>query len=185
MTHAGTGNYQMLGYETSHNHMMMQAQTQAPPAHSGMYTQTHQQQTYFAQQQQYYAHTSAGSTVAGSNDAGVGGVGSNQYGGQYAMQGGASMQGIGGSASAGYYSTGAVQGGNSGALNHVSPTSGLVPPPPHHHLRNSSGQQNPQQVADNILQMASSYPSQHTVSIKYIIILNLIDYHLNPFLNFV
>ena len=37
-------------------------------------------------------------------------------------------------------------------------------PVPQHPMRHPTTQQNPQEVADNILQMASSYPSNHTVS---------------------
>ncbi|KAK7484693.1 hypothetical protein BaRGS_00024101, partial [Batillaria attramentaria] len=89
---------------------------------------------------------------------------SGQYGGQqYPMQGGSGsvagggMQGM--SSGASYYNS-----GSAGAMGQGSPSSKMVPPA-HHHLRNTTGQQNPQQVADNILQMASSYPSHHTVQV--------------------
>ena len=40
-----------------------------------------------------------------------------------------------------------------------------VPVPPHP-MRQTNAQQNPQEVADNILQMASAYPSNQTVSVR-------------------
>ena len=153
MSGAGSGGYPVPGYDASQSHMMMASQGQMS-AHSAMYQQQSQQQAYMAQQQQqqqqqqqYYA--SSGGGGGGSSTGG-------QYSGQtYPMQGSTSMPSLGGGNQ--YYNTGSGQ-------SHSTSASKMVPPP-HHHLRNTSGQQNPQQVADNILQLASSFPSHHTVSV--------------------
>ncbi|XP_025084734.1 uncharacterized protein LOC112558471 isoform X4 [Pomacea canaliculata] len=158
MNHAGTG-YGVQNYEASHHgHMMMSGQGQVPQ-HSAMFQQ--QQQAYMAPQQFY-----TGGGASSSGGGGSGGGGGSQFGGQqYPLQGATSMQGMV-NASPGYYSSAAPPGGGGGNNTGQSPATSMVPPP-HHHLRNTSGQQNPQQVADNILQMASSsYPSHHTVPLK-------------------
>ena len=81
------------------------------------------------------------------------GGGNSQYGGQY----GSPTTGNLGSPTGQFYNP------NSSGQPPGQQGMNKAVPPPHHHLRNSTGQQNPQQVADNILQMASAYPSHHTV----------------------
>ena len=49
-------------------------------------------------------------------------------------------------------------------LQHQGHSSHPQVPVPQHPMRQTNTQQNPQEVADNILQMASSYPSNQTVS---------------------
>ncbi|KAK6170014.1 hypothetical protein SNE40_018508 [Patella caerulea] len=48
--------------------------------------------------------------------------------------------------------------------NQQAPTSNQQTPQ-HHHVRQMQGNTNPQAVADNILQLASSFPSSHTVQV--------------------
>ena len=152
MSGGGTGGYSLPGYDAGQSHMMMAGQGQMP-GHPAMYQQ-HSQQAFMAQQQQqhqqYYANNSSNNSGGGGGNTGA------QYSGQpYPVQGSSGMAAIGGNSP--YYNTGSSQGQGTGGPKMV--------PPPHHHLRNTSGQQNPQQVADNILQMASSFPSHHTVSV--------------------
>ncbi|KAL8565498.1 hypothetical protein ACOMHN_049474 [Nucella lapillus] len=169
----GAGGYPMAGYDSSQSHMMMAGQGQMS-AHPALYQQQaaylaqqqqqqQQQQQHQQQQQQQQQHQQQYYSSGGNSSGGGGGSSGGQYAGQtYPVQGAGSLPPAAAAAAVGgsspYYNTGSGQQSQGGAGVRMVP-------PPHHHLRNTSGQQNPQQVADNILQMASSYPIHHTVQV--------------------